>query len=145
MTEHRKMPRINNVKINTSSSALQEWSQHYNAIAQEQQRSTNTLPDRMPAKESVDDMMKYQERILVALQRMQSIISEQASIDQRLRDQSSRAGGDYEDEMSIYGDDLKNHGYTSEGKKRRGVCSFSSAKVLYTNTLIESCTSWTMS
>jgi hypothetical protein len=52
---------------------------------------------------------------------MQSIILEQASIDQRMREQGNRLAGEYEDEMSLYGDDMKNHGYTSEGKKRRGV------------------------
>jgi len=112
---------INPSQINISSSALQEWSAHYNAIAQEQQRSQNTLPDRMPTMESVDDMMRHQLKICTALQRMQSIILEQASIDQRMREQGNRLAGEYEDEMSLYGDDMKNHGYTSEGKKRRGV------------------------
>jgi hypothetical protein len=107
-------------QINIASTALQEWSAHYNAIAQEQQRNHNTLPDRMPSMDSVEEMMRHQVNICTALQRMQSIIHEQATIDQRMREQGNRPG-EYEDEMGMYGDDMKNHGYTSEGKKRRGV------------------------
>lgn len=73
--------------------------------------------------DSVEEMMKHQFRICGALQRMQAIIQEQATIDQRLQEQGNRPG-EYEDEMSMYGDDMKNHGYTSEGKKRRGVSNF---------------------
>jgi hypothetical protein len=112
--------------------ALQEWSAHYNAIAQEQQRSTATLPARMPTMDSVEEMMKHQLRISTALSRMQSIIHEQATIDQRLREQGNRPG-EYEDEISLYGDDMKNHGYTSEGKKRRGVRVLNSLNVSIPN------------
>jgi hypothetical protein len=30
-------------------------------------------------------------------------------------------GGDYDDDMSMYGDDINNHGFSSKGVKRRGV------------------------
>jgi hypothetical protein len=41
---------------------------------------------------------------------------------QYMRDQGARGPGSYDEEMSMYGDDMKNHGFGSEGKKRRGVC-----------------------
>ena len=111
-----------------SSSALQEWSRHYNAIAQEQQRSVNVIPDRMPTLESCEDMMVHQGKILFALQRMKEIIQQQehALMDQRMREQGGRVPGEYDDDMSMYGDDMKNQGFgASDGKKRRGVCSHS--------------------
>jgi hypothetical protein len=113
-------------QINVSSSALQEWSRHYNAIAQEQQRSVNVIPDRMPTLDSCEDMMVHQGKILFALQRMKEIIQQQehALMDQQMREQGGRGPGEYDDEMSIYGDEMKNQGFgATDGKKRRGVRS----------------------
>jgi hypothetical protein len=106
------------------SSAITEWSAHYNAIAQEQQRSANAIPDRMPTLESVNEMIISQAKIGECLKRMQHmILQQQKDIEetQYMRDQGARGPGSYDDEMSLYGDDLKNHGFSSEGKKRRGV------------------------
>ncbi|KUJ18008.1 uncharacterized protein LY89DRAFT_746068 [Mollisia scopiformis] len=112
----------NLAEINISSSALHEWSAHYNAIAQEQQRPVSSLPERMPTLESVEDMLRHSLKISNALSNMQNIIRDQQDSlrEQRMRDQGVRGPGEYEDEMSMYGDDMKNHGYGSEGRKRRG-------------------------
>jgi len=107
-----------------SSSQLNEWSKHYNAIAQEQQRSVNALPDRMPTLEAVNDMIERQETIRGCLASMKKIIEDQqhaAAADRQNRERGIKGPGDYDDEMSMYGDDMKNHGFGSEGKKRRGV------------------------
>jgi hypothetical protein len=36
--------------------------------------------------------------------------------------QPQLGGGHYDDDMSMYGDDMRHHGLSLEGKKRRGVC-----------------------
>ncbi len=72
--------------------------------------------------ESVQEMARHHAKIGTALESMQRIIDEQQqSVQHRIQNQGVRMPGDYEDEMSMYGDDMKNHGYSSEGKKRRGV------------------------
>lgn len=66
--------------------------------------------------------MMQAQKISQALQRMRETIHQQeyaALADQRMRDHGPK-NPDYDDEMSIYGDDLKNHGFP-ESKKRRGV------------------------
>jgi hypothetical protein len=67
-------------------------------------------------------------RIMQSLQRMKETIHQQqyaAAADQHRRDHGMK-GPDYDDEMSIYGDDPKNQAYGApESKKRRGVSSFS--------------------
>lgn len=98
-------------QINMQSSALQGWSAHYNAIAQEQPRSTNTIPDRMPTLESVNDMIARQAEIGGRLRRIQKNIIES---------QGTRGPGSYDEDMSMYGD--APHGFGVEGKKRQGVC-----------------------
>ena len=122
------------VKIDVASSALQEWSRHYYQIAQEQQR---VMPDRMPAMESCEEMLMHGQKIMMALQRMRENIHEQeyaAQADLRLRDNGTKVPGDYEDEMSIYGDDMKDQGFGgSESKKRRGVCRSPVFETLVTN------------
>jgi hypothetical protein len=101
------------------SGAIQEWSAHYNAIAQEQQRSANAIPDRMPTLDSLNEMISNQTRIGECLKRMQHMMLQET---QYMRDQGARGPGSYDEEMSMYGDDMKSHGFGSEGKKRRGVC-----------------------
>jgi hypothetical protein len=102
-----------------------DWSHHYNAIAQEQQRGLNVIPDRMPTLESCKEMIEHGEMIMFSLTRMKDMIQQQEIhlMDQRMRDQGVK-GGDYDDEMAPYGENLDKHGFgTSEGKKqRRGVC-----------------------
>lgn len=66
-------------------------------------------------------------KITQALHRMRETIHQQeyaAIADARMRD-SGPKGPDYDDEMSIYGEDMKGHGYP-ESKKRRGVRSIHS-------------------
>jgi hypothetical protein len=113
----------NLTQIMMSSSQLNEWSKHYNAIAQEQQRSVNALPDRMPTLDAVNDMIERQETIRGCLASMKKIIEDQqhaAAADRQNRERGIKGPGDYDDDMSMYGDDMKNHGFSSEGKKRRG-------------------------
>jgi hypothetical protein len=110
------------------SASIQEWSSHYNAIAQEQQRSANAIPDRMPTLESLNEMITNQARIGECLKNMQHLMiqqrkdMEETQYMRDMREQGSRGPGSYDEEMSMYGDDLKNHGFGAEGKKRRGVC-----------------------
>jgi hypothetical protein len=112
-------------KVDVASSALQEWSHHYHQIAQEQQRP---IPDRMPTMDSCDDMLMHGQKIMMALQRMKETIHQQeyaAQADLRMRDHGPKGPGDYDDDMSMYGDDMKNQGFGgSESKKRRGVCRY---------------------
>lgn len=77
----------------------------------------------MPTIESVDEMIRNQEKINAGLHKMKSMIYEEAqnSAHQRMRDQGIRGPGEYEDEMAMYGDDRQSLGYSSESKKRRGV------------------------
>jgi hypothetical protein len=120
-----KQNNINTLQINIMSTAIQDWSAHYNAIAQEQQRSANAIPDRMPTLDSLNEMITNQTRIGECLKRMQHMmLQQQKDIEetQYMRDQGVRGPGSYDEEMSMYGDDMKNHGFGSEGKKRRGVC-----------------------
>ncbi|KAK6583035.1 hypothetical protein PZA11_004111 [Diplocarpon coronariae] len=111
----------NLAEINTDSSMIANWSAHYNAILSEQQPSSHSrVPDRMPSMESVDDMIRHQEKLAGALQQMKAMIYEQAqnTANQRLREQGARGlGDDYE--LGMYEDDMKSH-YGSESKKRRG-------------------------
>ena len=100
-----------------------DWSQHYNAIAQEQQRGLNMIPDRMPTLDNCKEMIEHGETIMVSLTRMKDMIQQQELhiMDQRMREQGGK-GGEYDEEMAIYGDDMNKHGFGSEGKKqRRGV------------------------
>lgn len=66
-------------------------------------------------------MIEHNHKIFNALRRMEDVLlQEHALADQRMRE---RAGREYDDEMSLYGDDMKNQGFgVSEAKKRRGVC-----------------------
>jgi hypothetical protein len=111
----------NLASINGASIALQKWSAHYNAIAQEQQR-TASIPERMPTLDECNEMILQQEKIQEALHRMRETIYQQehAMADQRMREQGK--GTDYDpDDLSIYGDDMKGQGFGgSDGKKRRG-------------------------
>lgn len=111
-------------QIMMSSIQLKEWARHYNAVSQEQQRSVNILPGRMPTLEAVNDMIEEQDTIRRCLASMKKIIEDQqhaAAADRQNRERGIKGPGDYDDDMSIYGDDMKNHGFSSEGKKRRGV------------------------
>jgi len=101
-----------------------DWSQHYNAIAQEQQRGFNMIPDRMPSLDSCKEMMAHGEMLMNSLERLREMITQQEVHlrDQRIRDQGGK-GGDYDEEMTMYGDGMDKHGFGgSAGKKqRRGV------------------------
>ncbi|KAE9375196.1 hypothetical protein N431DRAFT_334431, partial [Stipitochalara longipes BDJ] len=114
---------MNLSEISLMSTSISEWSQHYNAIAQEQQRSANAIPDRMPSLESLNEMISNQTRIGECLKNMQHMMIQQRKDmeeTQYMREQGVRGPGSYDEEMSMYGDDMKNHGFGPEGKKRRG-------------------------
>ncbi|TVY54064.1 GATA zinc finger domain-containing protein, partial [Lachnellula suecica] len=112
--------------INVSSGALQAWSMHFHSIAQEQQpRDPNGVPDRMPTLESCNDMLQLQDKIRMDLEKLRDMISQEhenaALMDQRMREHGGKGPGYYEDEMSMYGEDMKSQGYGGpESKKRRG-------------------------
>ncbi|KAF4628237.1 hypothetical protein G7Y89_g9919 [Cudoniella acicularis] len=116
--------------INVSSSALQNWSDHFHTITQEQQpRDPSGVPDRMPTLESCNEMLQHQDKIRLYLEKMRDMISQQhehvAMMDQHMREHGGKGPGFYDDEMSMYGEDLKNQGYGGpESKKRRGVCAY---------------------
>ena len=101
-----------------------DWSHHYNAIAQEQQRGLNTIPDRMPTLDNCKEMLQHGDMIMFSLAKMKEMITQQEIhiMDQRMREQGSK-GGEYDEDMAMYGDNIDKHGFGSEGKKqRRGVC-----------------------
>ena len=113
-------------QINTSSRVLMDWSHHYNAIAQEQQRGLNMIPDRMPTWENCKEMIEHGDAIMVSLARMKDMINTQQEMhmmDQRMREQGGKGGGEYDDDMTMYGENMDKHGFgNSESKKqRRGV------------------------
>jgi hypothetical protein len=99
-----------------------DWSHHYNAIAQEQQRGTSNIPDRMPTFDNCKEMIDHGDAIVSSLQRMREMIQQQELhvLDQRMREQGGK-GGDYEDEMAMYADDMSKHGFAEGKKQRRGV------------------------
>lgn len=73
--------------------------------------------------DSVNDMIMQNDKIRVALDKMKDIIPSQqrSMMEQRAREMGGRPG-EYDEEMSMYGDDMKSQGFGSnEGKKRRGV------------------------
>jgi len=76
----------------------------------------------MPSLDSLNDMLMQNERIRAALERMKEIIPNQqrSMMEQRAREIGGRSA-EYDEEMSMFGDDMKSHGFGSEGKKRRGV------------------------
>lgn len=112
--------------INVSSTALQDWSMHFHAITQEQQpRDPNGVPDRMPTLESCNEMLQKQDQIRLCLEKMRDLISQQhehvAMMDQHMREHGGKGPGYYDDEMSMYGDEMKSQGFGGpESKKRRG-------------------------
>jgi hypothetical protein len=118
------------MQISVSSGCIQTWAQHFHTITQEQQpRDSTTVPDRMPTLESCNEMLQNQDKIRVFLEKMRDMISQQheqaAMIDQQNREHGVRGPGYYDDEMSMYNDDLKNQGFGGqENKKRRGVCAY---------------------
>lgn len=73
--------------------------------------------------ESCEEMLLQAQKLTQCLHRMRETIHQQeyaAMNDQRMRDHGPK-NPDYDDEMSMYGEELKGHGYP-ESKKRRGVC-----------------------
>ncbi|KAI1002193.1 hypothetical protein K3495_g6009 [Podosphaera aphanis] len=116
----------NLAEINFSSSALQEWSATYDAIAMSKQPHVNAVWDRMPSLDSILEMKKHQEKISSCLEHMRRIIKEakqqieRSVVEQRSQDLNSRSTDYDEETTSIYNDDSKNHSYSSEAKKRRG-------------------------
>jgi hypothetical protein len=70
-------------------------------------------------------MLEHAEKMTVSIRRMQETILAQkhAAADQRMREQGAKVVGEYEDDISMYGDDRQIQGFGgAEGKKRRGVC-----------------------
>ena len=82
----------------------------------------------MPSLESCNDMLQHQDRIRGYLEQMRDMIREQhqhAAMQEQSRDHAGKGPGYYDNEMSMYSDDLKNQGYVGqENKKRRGVCAY---------------------
>lgn len=110
----------NFLKINASSSNLQNWSRHFHAISQEQPRSHIPLPERSPNRRSIEEMLVDGNRIMTCLQHMlETAIQQQHTADEQSR--GARLAPDYDDE-SIYGDDRLQLNFGGpESKKRRGV------------------------
>jgi hypothetical protein len=109
--------------VENASSVIAQWSQRYHAISREQARLPNTVPDRMPTIKHCDEMLAHQEEIRKSVERMKEMLIQQENnhqMDQRMRDQGGKSS-DYDEEMSMFGDDVKSSYSTSEGKKRRGV------------------------
>lgn len=105
---------------------MHDWSRHYNSIAQEQPRQVGVMPDRMPSLESCKEMLEHAEKMTISIRRMQETIVAQkhAAADQRMREHGAKAMGEYEDDVSMYGDDRQSQVFGgAEGKKRRGVRS----------------------
>lgn len=116
----------NLAEINISSCALQEWSAHYNALAQDHQRSLSVLSDRLPTMDSIKDIRRHQEKIFNCLEHMTRIIndanqqSERVTVEQRAPDLVTRPL-DYDDDLSsAHADEVKAHAFASDAKKRRG-------------------------
>jgi len=113
---------ISNLQIDEKTTIIQEWSRNYSQIAQEQSRM---MPDRMPSALACDDMIMDMRRVMDALNRLKTIIHAQENelSEQRMREHGGKRPGDYDEEMSMYGDDMRSQGYGgSDSKKRRGVC-----------------------
>ena len=70
-------------------------------------------------------MIEHGEMILSSLVRMKDMITQQEIhlMDQRMREHGAK-GGDFDDDVSIYGENLEKHvfGGTEGKKQRRGVC-----------------------
>jgi hypothetical protein len=96
-----------------------EWSSHYYAIAQEQQRGLNMIPDRMPTLDNCKEMIEKGEMLMNSLRLLMETTSQQEMhmTDQRMREQEGK-GGEYDDDMNGYGDDMDRH---ESKKQRRGV------------------------
>lgn len=113
--------------MDEKSTIIQEWARNYSHIALEQHH--RHIPDRMPTAQQVDDMLSEANTVIISLSRMKNSIREQqyAESEQRMREHGSKHPRDYDEDMSMYGDDMTNrHGYGgSDAKKRRGVCSLS--------------------
>lgn len=113
----------NLAQVNHSSGTVHDWSRHYNSIAQEQPRQVGVMPDRMPSLESCKEMLEHAEKMTISIRRMQETIVAQkhAAADQRMREQGAKAMGEYEDDVSMYGDDRQSQVFGgADGKKRRG-------------------------
>ncbi|KAG9230967.1 hypothetical protein BJ875DRAFT_342507, partial [Amylocarpus encephaloides] len=112
-------------QVNVSSNAILNWSSHYHSITQEQQpRDPSGVPDRMPSLGSCDEMIDHLDNIRKYLEKMKSMISQQhahaAMVDQHMRENGGKRPY-YDDEMSMYGEDLKSQGYGGpDNRKRRG-------------------------
>jgi hypothetical protein len=74
-------------------------------------------------------MLQHQDKIRVALEKMRDMIAQQheqaVMMDQQNREHGGKGSVYYDDDVSMYGEDLKSQGYGGpESKKRRGVCSY---------------------
>lgn len=109
--------------INIASGQIQTWSLNFHKIAQETTPIANL--ERMPSVEDCTVMLQTQDRIHVHLERLRDLIAQQneyANMDHhRMREAAGKGSGFFDDEMSMYGDDMKNQAYGGpESKKRRG-------------------------
>lgn len=105
------------------SGSIQHWAQHYKQIASEQQTE---IPDRMPTASSCQEQIDLAQIVMNSLVRARDIMKDQeyAASEESLRQQGGQKQADYDEEMSIYGDDSMKNGQGFNGeqsKKRRGV------------------------
>lgn len=110
-----------------ASSALKEWSAHYNAIAQDRQLSSSVLTERMPSIDSLQEIRQHQQKIFVCLEQLTRIISEadqqkgRATVEQRSQELNGQPRDYEEDTPMNHVEEPKSNSFTSEAKKRRGV------------------------
>lgn len=116
----------NLAEINMASSALKEWSAHYNSIAQDRQLSSCALTERMPSIESLKEIRQYQQKIYICLEQLTRIVSEadqqklRTTVEQRPIEKNSQAR-DYDEDVTMnHVEEPKSIGLTTEAKKRRG-------------------------
>ncbi|POS84477.1 hypothetical protein EPUL_005352, partial [Erysiphe pulchra] len=116
----------NLAEINMASSALKEWSAHYNAIAQDRQLSSSALTERMPSIDSLKEIRQHQQKIYVCLEQLTRIISEadqqkgRSTVEQRSQEVNGQPKEYDEDTTMSHVEEPKSNGFTSEAKKRRG-------------------------
>lgn len=80
----------------------------------------------MPNSHECNDYVLHAKKLLESMTNLKNMVYEQEQAmleNQRMREQGARPGT-YEDEVSMYGDEMKAHGGYGDGnKKRRGVSS----------------------
>ena len=78
------------------------------------------IPDRMPTLDNCKEMIEHGEAIMVSLTRMKDMITQQEihMMDQRMREQGGK-GGEYDEDMAMYGDDINRSEERRVGKECR--------------------------